>query len=59
MGHEINRIQSKDHNIGLYIISVYDNKNIYLKKDILGCHIFINLLVNYIKLNNLNKDNLF
>ena len=65
MKHEMNRIQSKDHNIGSY--TVYEKflyflkmkKYIYLKMDILGYHIFINLLVNHIKTISLNLGNLF
>ena len=53
--HEMNRIQSKDHNVGLYRVnkislSFYDSKNIYLKLDIVGYHIFINLCINHCKM---------
>ena len=49
---DMSRIQSKDQNIGAYSInkislSSCDDKNIYLKIDIKGYHIFINLLVNH------------
>ena len=56
MKHEMNRIQSKNHSIGLYRInkislSSHDDKNIYLKMDIVDYHSFINVLVNHIKNN--------
>ena len=56
MKHAMNRIQSKDHNVGSHRINKislcsYNNKNMYLKVNIVGYHIFINLLVNHIKNN--------
>ena len=51
MRYEINRIQSKDRNIQTYEIDKFPYlvtimKNIYIKKDTIRHHIFINLLVN-------------
>ena len=45
MRHEMSRIQSKDNTIGSYRINKislfsYGDKNIYLKTDIVGSHIF-------------------
>ena len=60
----MNRIQSKNHNIGTYRIknvslSCYDGKKyIYLKMGTVGYHIFINLLANHIKKFLSNIDNL-
>ena len=50
----MNRIQSKNHLIGSSGInkihlSPYNDKNIYLKIEIVDYHIFVNLLVNHIK----------
>ena len=64
MRHEMNRIQSKDHQIGTYrkikpSFSCYDDENIYLKMDTVDYHIFINLLVNHTKIILSNIDNLF
>ena len=53
--HGMNSIQTKDHNLVLYritkgFLSSYDEKIfIYLMMDIVGYHIFINLLINHIK----------
>ena len=52
--HETNRIQSKNHNIGLhrirrFICPLTIIKTIYLK--MADCHIFINLLVKHTKNN--------
>ena len=57
MRHEMNRIQSKDNNIGSSRI----NKIliIYFNFNIVDYHIFINLLVNRIKVISSNIDNLF
>ena len=59
----MNRIQSKDHYIGSYKIqkiylSFYNYKNLYLKMDTVGHLIFINVLVNHIKIISSNIDNL-
>ena len=53
MRHELNRIQSKGHNIGLYQIFCLLTmiKNIYLKMGVVDYQIFINPLVNHIKTN--------
>lgn len=56
MKHEVTGIQSKDKNIGLYIInttslSSNNHKNVYLKMDIVGYYILINLLANHKKNN--------
>lgn len=52
--HEMNRSQSKDHNIKTCKIdkinlSFNNEKNIYLTTDTIGYYIFINLLVNHAK----------
>ena len=52
--HEMNKIQSKDHNIGSYRINKVslpfcDDKIHILEMDIVGYHILINLLVKHIK----------
>ena len=63
--HEMNRIQSKDHNIRSYRISKislssYNEQNIIKHGYILGCHIFINLhIIDHIRLILSNIDNLF
>ena len=55
MKQEMNRIHSKNHNIGLQrinkisLFSDYYKKYIYLKMDIIGHHFSINLLVKQIK----------
>ena len=47
--HGMNRIQSKDHIELTYLHCLLTTiKNIYLKIDIAGYHIFMNLLVNHI-----------
>ena len=56
MRHEMNRIQSKAHNIGSYKFNKFPClltmiNNIYFKMDIANYYIFINLLVNHIKNN--------
>ena len=56
MRHEMNRIQSKDQNIGTYrnneiFLSCYNDKNTYVKLDIIGYLIFRNLLANRTKNN--------
>ena len=47
MRHEVNRIHSKNHNIGLYrrrvLCVLTKTENRYLKMDIVGYHIIINL----------------
>ena len=47
MRHEVNRIHSKNHNIRLYrrrvLCVLTKSENIYLKMDIVGYHIIINL----------------
>ena len=49
------RVQSKDHDTGtcrmqiLHLVMI--TKNIYLKTDTIGFHIFINLLVDHAKNN--------
>ena len=55
MRHEMNRIQSKDHNIGMHRIVMFlclltMIKNTYLKTDIVGFHIFVTLCVIHKKL---------
>ena len=51
MRHEMNRIQSKVHNIGTYGIKIslssYSDQKIYiyLKMDTVGFHIFVNVLL--------------
>ena len=60
----MDRILSREHNLGLYSVnkmslSSYDDKNIYVKVDIVGYHIFINLLVNLMKIILPNIENLF
>ena len=57
----MDRIQSKDHDIGSYrmnkiSLSYYDEKNISLRME--HFHILISLLVNHIKTISLNIDNL-
>ena len=42
-----------------FLCLVTMTKNIYLKMDKVGCHIFINLLDGSTKSNSLNKENLF
>ena len=72
MRHEMNRSQSKDHNVESYRInkislSSYDDKkgipkdgyNRLSKIGVVGFPIFINLLVNHIKIISSNIDNLF
>ena len=58
----MNGIQSNSHTIGTYNINkIYFVKmiNIYLKMDIVSCHVFVNLLVDLIKITAVNKNNLF
>ena len=47
MRHEVNRIHGKNHNIGLYrrrvLCVLTKTENIYLKMDIVGYQIIINL----------------
>ena len=53
MRHEMNGIQMKYHNVGLYRINKFSfsyDKSICLKMDI-GYHIFRNVFVNHIKKN--------
>ena len=64
MRHEMVRIQSKDHNIRIYRINkiylfCYNYKNIYLKMDIIGYHIFANLLGKHTQIILSNLCNLF
>ena len=72
MRHEMNRSQSKDHNVESYRInkislSSYDDKKDILKDGynrlskmgIVSSPIFINLLVNHVKIISSNTDNLF
>ena len=52
----MNRIQSKDHNIGMHRIIMFlclltMIKNTYLKTDIVGFHIFVTLCVIHKKTN--------
>lgn len=58
----MNGIQSNSHTIGTYNINkIYFVKmiNIYLKMDIVSCHVFVNLLVDLIKITTAKKNNLF
>ena len=61
----MNIIKSKDHNIGLHrtkkvsFSSCNNKKYIKNKIDVVSCHIFVNILVNHIKIVLLNIDNLF
>ena len=58
----MNGIQSNSHTIGTYNINkIYFVKmiNIYLKMGIVSCHVFVNLLVDLIKITTANKNNLF
>lgn len=58
----MNGIQSNSHTIGTYNINkIYFVKmiNIYLKMDIVSCHVFVNLLVDLIKITTVKKNNLF
>ena len=64
MKHEMNRTQSKNHNAGTCSIdkvslSCHHAKNIYLKTDTKEYNIFINLLVNHIKIISWNIENSF
>ena len=56
MRHEMNKIQNKDQDIGLYRINKISCllmivTNIYSKIDIVVYYIFINVLVNHVKNN--------
>ena len=44
MRHDMNRTQSEAHNVGSnnYFLFSSDDRNIYLKMDIVGYYIFIN-----------------
>ena len=58
----MNGIQNNGHTIGTYNINkIYFVKmiNIYLKMGIVSCHVFVNLLVDLIKITIANKNNLF
>ena len=62
MSHEMNRIQCKynvwtyrTNNISLLVVTT---KDIYLKMDTIGDHIFINELVNHTKIISSSIDNL-
>ena len=66
--HEINKIQSKDHNTGSYKINKISIKflyfltmkrKVYLRIDIVDYQFFINLLVNHIKRILSDVDNLY
>ena len=64
MRHEINRIQSKNHNIvtckiNKVSLSCDDDKNICLNMDIVGYLIFTNLLINHKEMMSSKIDNIF
>ena len=62
--YEINRTQSKNHDIGSYRVNkvslfCYVDKKYIPEANIISSHIFINLLVNYTKITSSSIDNLF